>query len=482
MSSEEVVIDVRNLSKRYEIYNKPQDRLKQLILSHLHQAVNRSCVTLGITKHHPPPVFFHEFWALQDLSFQVHRGETLGIIGRNGSGKSTLLQILAGTLTQTSGEVNVNGRIAALLELGSGFNPDFTGRDNVYLNGRILGLSQKEIEARYDQIVEFADIGEFIDLPVKTYSSGMFVRLAFAVQAHIDASIVIIDEALAVGDVFFTQKCFIHLRELVDSGAAVILVTHDMATVTQFCSEVLVLNKGQEIYRGEPVSAIRRYMALQRGVGVSIAHRAQLARELVTDSAVKAKPNELNWPSANAFFDISAVDIVGNGQAEFIGVALCDVNGEPARFFQIGEAADFFVEYQLLDSIDVPIGGITIVNEKGILVHGKNSMQYQIKAPGICRKGITLRFRQRIVLDIAPGEYTFVVGLASIDCGAYQNCEYMSYGDLSNATQRILSIGHAGSFTVTFCRDGMALKHHGLANLPGECELIVININDEVVG
>lgn len=481
MSSKEVVIDVHNLSKRYEIYNTPRDRLKQLVLPHLHQACNRAGVALGISQHRAPPNYFREFWALKDVSFQVRRGETLGIIGRNGSGKSTLLQILAGTLVQTRGEANVNGRIAALLELGSGFNPEFTGRDNVFLNGRILGLRQKEIEACYDQIVEFADIGEFIDQPVKTYSSGMFVRLAFAVQAHIDASIVIIDEALAVGDVFFTQKCFGRLRELVDTGAAVILVTHDMATVTQFCSKVLVLNKGQEMYRGEPVSAIRRYMALQRDVGHASTQRVQLAGKLVVNCGDEATSSEVKWPSADTFIDACAADIVGNGQAEFIGVALCDADGEPTRLFQIGESADFFVEYRLLEDIDVPIGGVTIINERGVLVHGKNSMQHLIGAPDRCRRGAILRFRQKIVLDVAPGEYTFVLGLATMDGAVYRNCKYTSLGDLSNSTQRILSVGNAGAFTVSLCRKGMALKHHGLANLPGECELFVMNADDEEV-
>lgn len=474
MSSDEIVIDVRNLSKRYEIYNTPRDRLKQLVLPHLQQAANRAGVALGISKQHAPASYFREFWALQDVSFQVRRGETLGIIGRNGSGKSTLLQILAGTLAPTRGEANVHGRIAALLELGSGFNPEFTGRENVFLNGQILGLSQKEIEARYDQIVAFADIGEFIDQPVKTYSSGMFVRLAFAVQAHIDASIVIIDEALAVGDVFFTQKCFSRLRELVDSGAAVILVTHDMATVTQFCSRVLVLNRGQEMYMGEPVSAIRRYMALQRDVSTSVAQCANPTRELVSTSDNIPQCGLQKWPCAEFFLDPSAADIVGNGQAEFIGVALCNADGEPTRLFQMGEPADFFVEYRLLDDIGVPLGGVTIVNEKGVLVHGKNSMQYRIHAPDTCRKGATLRFRQRVVLDIAPGEYTFVVGLACMDSIAYRNSEHISHGDLSNATKRVLSVGRAGAFTVSLRRDGMALRHHGLANLPGECELFVM--------
>jgi lipopolysaccharide transport system ATP-binding protein len=463
MSSDDIAIRVCNLTKSYQIYETPRDRLKQFVLPRLQRVIGQA-----------PKQYYREFRALNDVSFDVRKGETVGIIGRNGSGKSTLLQIICGTLSPTGGAVETRGRIAALLELGAGFNPDFTGRENVYMNAAVLGFSNEEIEEKFDTIADFADIGDFIDQPVKTYSSGMFVRLAFAVQAHIDASIVIIDEALAVGDVFFTQKCFSRLRELVDSGAAVILVTHDMATVTQFCSRVLVLNKGQEMYMGEPVSAIRRYMALQQDVSTSIAQRAKITREVASNSENIPKSSLQQWVSAEAFFDSSTADIVGNGQAEFIGVALCNADGEPTRVFQMGESADFFVEYRLLDDIEVPLGGVTIVNEKGILVHGKNSMQYQVHAPGTCHKGTTLRFRQRVVLDIAPGEYTFVVGLASIDDVAYQNREHMSHGDLSNATKRVLSVGRAGAFTVSHCRDGMALKHHGLANLPGECELFVM--------
>lgn len=479
MLFDDVVIDVKNLSKRYEIYDTPRDRLKQLVLPQLHQMAKRIGSSLGITQNTPAPTYFQEFWALNDISFQVRRGETVGIIGRNGSGKSTLLQILAGTLTATSGEAIVKGRIAALLELGSGFNPEFTGRENVFMNGRILGLSQKEIEARYDQIVEFADIGEFIDQPVKTYSSGMFVRLAFAVQAHIDASIVIIDEALAVGDVFFTQKCFNRLRELVDSGAAVILVTHDMASVTQFCNRVLVLNKGQQMFQGEAVAAIRRYMALQRDVSASLAQRAQLTQNITESSTPNTAVDLSDWPTSQTFLDTSSSDIVGNGQAELIGVALCDSEGQPAQLFQMGDKAFFYTEYRVLEPIEVPIGGVTIVNEKGILVHGKNSMQYNVDSPELCPKGTTLRFRQQITLDIAPGDYTFIVGLATIDSTSYRNSCYMSHADLSHLTRRVVSVGRAGSFTISLRRDGMSLKHHGIANLPGACVLYVTNSKAE---
>lgn len=479
MSSEEIVIDARNLRKRYEIYAAPRDRLKQLVLPRIHQSVHRAVAAFGGEKSSAPPQYYREFWALNDVSFQVRRGETLGIIGRNGSGKSTLLQILAGTLAPTSGDVRVVGRIAALLELGSGFNPEFTGRENVYLNGRILGLTHKEIDARYEEIVAFADIGDFVEQPVKTYSSGMFVRLAFAVQAHIDASIVIIDEALAVGDVFFTQKCYGRLRKLVESGAAVVLVSHDMSTVTQFCSDVLVLDKGSQIFRGEPVAAIRRFMSLSRD-GIPTREARSLAKTQQTFKNGEALTEaQFPWPLPDAFLDIDGADVVHNGQAEFIGVAVCATNGEPARLFEMGESAYFYFEFRVLDEIDVPIGGVTLVNEKNILVHGKNSMQYKVSAPPFVRSGATLRFRQRVVLDIAPGEYTFVVGLATVDLMTYENADCMSNADIAQRTQRVVSVGCAGTITVTMRREGLALTHHGLANLPGESALQTLN-NDVV--
>lgn len=473
MSSDDIAIDVRDLGKRYEIYASPRDRLKQFVLPRMGRLFSP-----GSWGQPASPdagrKYYKEFWALRDISFQVRRGETFGIIGRNGSGKSTLLQILAGTMSATCGSSRVNGRVAALLELGSGFNPEFTGRENVFLNAQILGLSTREIEERYDRIVEFADIGDFIDQPVKTYSSGMMVRLAFAVQAHIEASIVIIDEALAVGDVFFTQKCFARLRELVDSGAAVLLVTHDMASVTQFCSKVLVLKDGREVFTGEPVAAIRRYMALQRGAESGLAQRARLAAELV-GTVVGPDSNGIQRPEDEAFFDLATADIVGNGQAELLGIALCDANGEAARIFQIGESAWFYSEYRILGDIDVPVGGITIVNEKGVLVHGKNSMQHRTEAPDLCKPGTIVRFLQRIDLDLTPGEYTFVAGLASIDAYSYRNCDLLSHDELSVQTQRVVSVGKAGAFSVTLRREGIALQHHGLADLPGECRVSLVN-------
>ncbi len=226
-------IRVQNVSKCYQIYNRPEDRLKQAIYPRLHRLLGKE-----------PRNYARNFWSLKDISFDVKKGETVGIIGRNGSGKSTLLQIIAGTLETTHGQIQVDGRVAALLELGSGFNSEFTGRENVYMNAAIQGLSHTETEARFDDIAAFADIGDFLDQPIKTYSSGMVMRLAFAVNACIEPDILIVDEALGVGDAPFQSKCYKRLRRLVDEGKSILFVSHDIGTVRSICSRVVWLKGG----------------------------------------------------------------------------------------------------------------------------------------------------------------------------------------------------------------------------------------------
>ena len=475
MPSEEIVIDVRNLSKRYEVYNTPRDRLKQLILPNVQQTLNRTGVALKIAKHRPRPHYFREFWALNDISFQVKRGETFGIIGRNGSGKSTLLQILAGTLAQTSGEAIVNGRIAALLELGSGFDPEFTGRENVFLNGRILGLTQKEIEARYKQIVEFADIGDFIDQPIKTYSSGMTVRLAFAVQAHIDASIVIIDEALAVGDVFFRQKCYARLEQLRDSGAAILLVSHSMPEIEQYCESALLLNHGTQRFIGSSSEAAKHYYLL---------HQPQLplVDRQSTEIAPQPLPDQtspvIDRPPPEAFIELSNKSQISNGQARCIGVALCNEAGQPCNSFRQGDLAVFYSEFEVAEAIGVPICGIVISNERGVIVYGKNSWQFENAVPETLGAGSKVLCRQEIKLDIGPGEYLFEIGLASVSRKTWANREHISHEEMSVRCFRNCHIADVSSFSV-----GLALKngipiltHHGIANLPGNM-LITVDAN-----
>lgn len=239
--SSKLTISAHGLGKCYQIYNKPQDRLKQTLWRGRRQ-------------------FYREFWALREISFDVARGETLGLIGKNGSGKSTLLQIIAGTVTPTAGFCEVQGRVAALLELGAGFNPEFTGRENVYMNAAILGLSRQEIDDRYPDIVVFADIGEFIEQPVKTYSSGMYMRLAFAVAVSVEPDILLVDEALAVGDVRFQAKCMARMRDIQRTGTTVLFVSHSPEQIKRFCQRCLWLDGGRLVLDGEAAWVTDRYL------------------------------------------------------------------------------------------------------------------------------------------------------------------------------------------------------------------------------
>jgi lipopolysaccharide transport system ATP-binding protein len=243
MMPSDVAIKVEHLSKCFQIYDKPRDRLKQMLARNRKQ-------------------YFREFWALRDVSFEIKRGETVGIVGRNGSGKSTLLQIICGTLTPTKGNVQTFGRIAALLELGSGFNPEFNGRENVYMNAAVLGLSQAEIDIRFNDIVAFADIGDFIDQPVKTYSSGMLVRLAFAVAINVDPEILIVDEALSVGDELFQRKCFSRIEAIRANGATILFVSHSGGTVVDLCDRAILLDAGENLAIGAPKQIVGWYQKL----------------------------------------------------------------------------------------------------------------------------------------------------------------------------------------------------------------------------
>jgi len=246
-----IAIRVSNLSKCYQIYRQPQDRLKQSIFPRLQKVLGKA-----------PEQYFKEFWALKKVSFEIKKGETIGIIGRNGSGKSTLLQIICGTLNPTEGHVQTNGRIAALLELGSGFNPEFTGRENVYMNASVLGLSNAEIDRRFSEIAAFADIGQFIEQPVKTYSSGMAVRLAFSVAINVDPEILVVDEALSVGDELFQRKCFSKIEALKKNGATILFVSHSGTAIAELCDHAILMDDGEKLLVGAPKQVVGRYQRL----------------------------------------------------------------------------------------------------------------------------------------------------------------------------------------------------------------------------
>lgn len=325
MSSNPIAIKVENLSKVYQIYSQPQDRLKQSIIPRLQLLAGR-----------PPQTYFREFWALRDVSFEVEKGETVGIIGRNGSGKSTLLQLICGTLTPSSGTVQTRGRIAALLELGSGFNPEFTGRENVYLNGAILGLSKGEIDARFDDIAAFADIGEFIDQSVKTYSSGMLVRLAFSVNVMSQPEIMIVDEALSVGDMNFQSKCMTALKRKQEAGTTVLFVSHDVGSVKSLCSRGIHLEHGQVKSIGIARDVAEGYIRIMREEmnseirQVSLMPATLLSTNTTTNTRLLTPEIEKTWFKESNEFERRVKQFrYGSGGAHITNVELLNTDDEP---------------------------------------------------------------------------------------------------------------------------------------------------------
>lgn len=360
-----VVLRAEHVSKCYQIYATPQDRLKQSLLP-------RARRLLGLNQRR----YFDEFWALRDVSFDIRRGDTLGIIGRNGSGKSTLLQVLCGTLTPTAGEVEVGGRIAALLELGAGFNPEFTGRENVYLNATVLGLAKADVDARYESIAAFADIGEFIERPVKTYSSGMYVRLAFAVVAHVDADILVIDEALAVGDAVFSQKCMRFLRRFREQGGTLIFVSHDTSAVLNLCQQAIWLDRGNVRMQGaaqDVANAYLQYTAEQTYGDAVTLHGIEGKGDPDEEDIVLDQVGDDGSTRITLFDNIRNADGWTTGRATIVNADLRTRDGRILGYFAGGERVVLRVSVDVHDALPSPIVGFLVKDRLGQELFGENT-------------------------------------------------------------------------------------------------------------
>lgn len=409
----DIAIKVENLSKCYQIYDKPSDRLKQSIYPRVQRLLR-----------HEPRQYFKEFWALKDVSFEVKKGETVGIIGRNGSGKSTLLQMICGTLTPTSGSIQTFGRVAALLELGAGFNPEFTGRENVYLNASILGLSHDEIDRKFDAIAAFADIGEHLEQPVKTYSSGMFVRLAFAVIAHVDADILIIDEALAVGDAFFTQKCMRFIHKFQSEAGTLLFVSHDMGTVTNICQSVVMLFLGgkrraiignSETLCKEYLNQIYddpnrfQYVEQQRSLHESTLQGRSLTPTTIHSIAGLVEEKNIYVLSS---FRVDA-ESFGAGGAKIINAGFFDQQGLRLETVEGGQSVNFEMLIHANQVISYPAAGIMIKDRLGqYLYTAGTDKSFRQHAPTLC-SGEKLRVIFRFSMPILiRGVYTINVAFA----------------------------------------------------------------------
>lgn len=425
---DEPVILLRNISKCYDLFKAPSDRLRHLLF--------------------PKWSKVGKFWALRNIDLEVGSGATVGIIGRNGSGKSTLLQIVAGTMTPTTGTLQKTGRVSALLELGSGFNPEFTGRQNVFFNGRLLGLTQREIEDRFDQIAGFADIGEFLNYPVKTYSSGMVVRLAFSVAISVNPQILIVDEALAVGDARFQQKCMGRIKRLRDSGVSILFVSHDSEAVKRLCDHAVVLERGEIVNQGSPVHMANWYLSLmsvnfdlekQQAVEKAAMERHSFVEQDDVDEEEPAAGEDLPGPQGGglsstavhgALFHTSEVAVEedpelsaagfgddfryyrhGDGAARIIKVVIYDSKGQPTDTVSLGETMSIQVYVDFLSDQEEHVLGISLRDRLGTDIIDLNTYQEKVHIPPV-HAGERCVYQFAFRIDTRPGVYGLTVGLA----------------------------------------------------------------------
>ena len=405
MRSDDVAIGVYNVSKMYKLYDNPKDRFKE---------------SLGLTRKK----CYKEKYALNNVSFEVKKGETVGIIGTNGSGKSTILKIITGVLNQTDGEVGIRGRISALLELGAGFNMEYTGIENVYLNGSMIGYTKEEIEAKLEDILKFADIGDYVYQPVKTYSSGMFVRLAFAVAINIDPEILIVDEALSVGDVFFQAKCYHKFEEFKKLGKTILFVSHDLGSVNKYCDRVILLNKGVKLSEGSPSQIIDIYKKILVNQlddsNNGFAHKTQ-GENSTAESAGSEQAETRNrlWKSN---YELNpSLQEYGNKKAEIEDFAIMDSKG--AYTSCVSKLQDFSIKMKVRfhEVMTNPIFAFTIKNLRGTDLTGTNTM-YEKVFIDVTEAGSekTVTFTQR--MNLQGGEY-----LRSLGCTGYSGENFEVY-------------------------------------------------------
>ena len=389
------VIEIKNISKIYNLYNKPSDRLKEALFARQ-------------SRH-------TEFAALNDVSFNVNKGEILGIIGKNGSGKSTILKIITSVLTPTSGECIVKGKIAALLELGAGFNMEYTGIENIYLNGQMIGFSKEEMDKKLQDIIDFADIGEHIYQPVKTYSSGMFARLAFSVAISVDPDSLIVDEALSVGDVFFQNKCYRRFEEFRERGKTILFVTHDMGSVIRYCNRCVLLNAGKKVAEGKPQEMVDLYKRIMVGQWNENEESSDEASSIQT-SNVK---NDQLWKD-----QISTnpdLEVYGDGRADIIDFGIFSDTGDIGNNVYKGDYYSVKMKVRINEDNLNPIFAFKLRDIKGTELTGTNTMLEDIDTSQ-CKKGdiVTITFRQKQYLQ--PGQY-----LVSLGCTAFEGDQFVVY-------------------------------------------------------
>jgi teichoic acid transport system ATP-binding protein len=403
MTMGETTIQVDHVSKVYRLYEKPRDRIKEAF------SLSRK-------------VYYKEHYALQDVSFSVCRGETVGIIGVNGAGKSTILKIITGVLNPTEGNVTVNGRISALLELGAGFNMEYTGIENVYLNGTMIGFSREEIDKKLDDILAFADIGDFVYQPVKTYSSGMFVRLAFAVAINIDPEILIVDEALSVGDAFFQVKCYHKFEEFKRQGRTILFVSHDLGSIQKYCDRVVLLDKGRKLAEGAPKDMIDLYKKVMVGLETSDADAGAEAPKALEPEAAPGEP-ATDIPDGQLWRSYMEENpkcsAYGNGAATILDYCVMDQKGRITNVLGANEAYTVRMKVQFHQRLSEPVFALTLRDKQGTEICGTNTMYEDFNTGEVKDRDIrVISFTQQ--MNLKGGEYLLCLGCTGFNDGQFE--------------------------------------------------------------
>ncbi len=450
--SKEIVLEVDNLSKRYKIYPSSWGRIKEWL-------------TWGRRTYHT------DYWALKDVNFKLYKGEFIGVIGPNGAGKSTLLKVITGALDASGGSYKTTGRVLSLLELSGGLDENLTGRENIIRTLRLLGFPEEYAKERMTDIMEFAELGEFFDRPMETYSSGMRIRLAFSMFTFLDCDVLILDEVLAVGDIFFKQKCYARLEQLIKKSTSIILVTQSTSVVAHYCNSVIVMNKGEMIFHGAADAAIQMYFELRNRENRAKSRVTYVEEDYVSIPGISFtnSPVKFHWPSEKLFDGSPPPETPEQAFAILSHLLVCDESGRPKQVFAQGEVAVFYYAFLARQNMGIPIVELNISTINNIHIHGRNSIQQtQYVDVRPLRGGGYVRVMQSVKIDLFPGNYIFDLGLSSLHPSDYGIIHLMSPQELKEKRKGIVRIKQAGAIMVVARGNNQTVsKHNGLCNLEG---------------
>ena len=457
--TQDSLLTLDRVSKSYRLWHRPHERF---IYGLWNQVPPSFPQTIRAFAERRKAKLGKEVFGLSEVTLSIKRGESVGIIGVNGSGKSTLLQLIAGVLQPTRGRVQVNAkRVTALLELGSGFDPNFSGRENVLLHGSLLGLTEEENHARIPEVLAFSEIGDYFENPVKTYSSGMVMRLAFASSITVHADLLIVDEALSVGDVFFQQKCYHKIRDLVKAGVTILLVSHDMRSVGEFCEEALLLDKGRAVFFGDAVEAINQYYTVSRTY-------------LRPSNSAGSVPKESHWKvtSQSGIHQLEPIpedcrSPSTDAAAAFLGFALLDRSGVSTNFFWQGDWLRLIFEVAIASDLENISPGVILRDDRGTFLHAKYEFQLDPMKLRTCKKGDVFRASYSVRLDLSAGHYTLGLAMLAIPSDVIRDGK-LSFADFDQHHMSVCATDSIVSFSVSFNPDrpGSNFSHLGTFDLP----------------